>query len=889
MKREYRYKPGDMIPGSRLRVVRPVGYGGMGTIYECEQTLTGLRYVVKVIHPELLAGKGMLARMEQEARVLAQLRHPNIVQIFWADMTNEDPPLFYYVMEKLDGYTLRRLQHNAVSRGVPLRMDFILRSMESLLNALAHAHSYGMIHRDVKPDNIFVHTGEIIKLLDWGIAAVRGKRRTTSRGFVGTLGYGAPEQFLGGQPTSATDIWAVGVICYELAAGREPFGGEATEFATAQAILSKTPVPPSTFRPEIPPALDALILQMLEKEPTKRPSDALSVASELEKIRKALLAQELPLPELMGLELMEGMGPPSITNVEEDFEEEEEPPPSAQADAIAAAPAASKPAEGAAAPLPYSDTDVLTASAVDRAIGRPVVPAPPPLPSTPAQRTLESPKASGEAQPRPQSGSDRPSRPSSQISVPWARALRALEGSTTIRRAPLPETLALSNRDAMTPALGVAPRAIRGQTEVLQPAPPPLHAAPHIAVARTEPIASQAAPAPIATEVPSRPYSQTDFQPFKEAPIVELGPVAEAPKGADLPFHPARPAKPEAKAAPDATPAAERRGLRSEHAEPAVRQRPPPVPHAAATPLAQAEPRPAATALSHQDAACHAPAAGAGPVLSTGARCRPAPAKDSPAPLATRPLLDWGAAGTPAVQLPAVQPDEVESQASAVRTVTSAPAVSTVPWPFATGVARRVLVVFAVSLVSGLSVFGGIAAIYLYRTPGRFMGPAASSLEVSAAPIALGGAAPSAAASSEERAGNERLAAELPPASPVASGAANPPAPLGRPSGSSAPGELERPATAPPDPPESPKELVAANPPVSSASTTPRSKVSRQHAPASQKPFRDLPFHVSGTDTVPSSDEEPFGAAFLSRGKPTASPAPARPRPAATVPSRGAQ
>ena len=381
------------MPGTTLRIVRPLGYGGMGAVYEVEQTFTEIRYVLKVIHPELITGKGMLARMEKEAKLLAKLKHANIVQVVWAGLTDESPPLFYHVMEKLEGYTLRRLIRKAKERGIKIRIDFILRMMISLLNALAYAHAHGIIHRDIKPDNVFVHIGEIIKLLDFGIVFEIGMRRTTSRGFVGTLGYGATEQITGGELTPATDLWAVGVVLFELLTCCEPFGTAPTEYAMAQAVLFKPCVRPSELRPDIPPSLDDLILRLLEKDPAKRPSHASDVALELERIRAELA--ELPSPghaDLMGLDLMDSIGPPSITNVEEDLEEEV-PPSSELQTGDPKGPARQVQVEGAQAlgVAPRKATDLLSPSVVEHAVRKAAPAYPPPSADSGASSAVADP------------------------------------------------------------------------------------------------------------------------------------------------------------------------------------------------------------------------------------------------------------------------------------------------------------------------------------------------------------------------------------------------------------------------------------------------------------------------------------------------------------------
>ncbi len=522
--RELRYQEGQLIPGTNLRVVKPIGYGGMGAIYECEETFTELRYVVKVIHADLISGQGMLERMQKEAKVLAKLNHPNIIRIFWAGLTDESPPLFYYVMEKLNGYSLRRLCRKAVEQKIDLPIDSVLKIVIRLLHGLDHAHRRGIIHRDIKPDNVFVHSGIKIKLLDFGIVVEIGVQRTTSRGFVGTVAYGATELFTRGEITPATDLWSVGVLLYELLTGRLPFGDAPTEHALAVAILTTAPRPPNTLRPDIPQALNDLILELLEKDPLKRPSDAHVVAAQLSKIRAELGEDERDEQDLMAPGLMEGMGPPSITNVEEEV-----PPSSERGQALGDAIAEAAPDDprrrdtevvvGQPAPVHRGATEVL---AVPPAVAEPLpnaVPPSPPNGCTPnppsASRQSPEPLPAGRAVHDRDRSTDCPAHreptadsrdPEGDRAVPWADVLRQMGGDPvpTIQRAPLPENLALSLRNAKTPAFGVVPVARQGAAERnTAPMGPTPHATPSRGADRTAPAG------------PSGGDPRTAFQPFE--------------------------------------------------------------------------------------------------------------------------------------------------------------------------------------------------------------------------------------------------------------------------------------------------------------------------------------------------------------------------------------
>src|SRR5262245_31629392 len=163
------YQAGEQIPGTVYCVLKPIAAGGMGSVYEVEDTTVGKKYVLKTLLPTLGDREDLARRMAAEARVLAKLQHPNIVEVITAGLTGDDMKLPFYVMERLEGLNLRTVLEKKgaldVERAVCIAID--------LLDALAHAHESGVIHRDVKPENIYLHQartgGTTTKLLDFGI------------------------------------------------------------------------------------------------------------------------------------------------------------------------------------------------------------------------------------------------------------------------------------------------------------------------------------------------------------------------------------------------------------------------------------------------------------------------------------------------------------------------------------------------------------------------------------------------------------------------------------------------------------------------------------------------------------------------------------------------
>jgi len=281
------YQPGEQVPGTVYRIVGLIGAGGMGTVYEVEDETIGKRYVLKTLHPQLGAREDLARRMQSEARTLARLNHPNIVEVITAGVTADDLRLPYYVMQKLNGQSLRLV----LEKKGQLELTHAYHITIDLLDALDHAHDKGVIHRDVKPDNIFLHRTSagvtLTKLLDFGIVSIldSGGGETAGR-FVGTLRYAAPEQLRGEKATPKTDVYAAGLVLYEIIAGRGPFDDVGDPQSIGTAHLKKLPPPVSLFADAIPRELDILLSAALAKDPTGRPRDAFSFAASLRNLKR---------------------------------------------------------------------------------------------------------------------------------------------------------------------------------------------------------------------------------------------------------------------------------------------------------------------------------------------------------------------------------------------------------------------------------------------------------------------------------------------------------------------------------------------------------------------------------------------------------------------------
>jgi serine/threonine-protein kinase len=247
-----------------------LGGGGMGDVYLADHVLLRRSCAVKLIRPERAGDPGTLARFEREVQATAALTHPNTVQVF--DYGHTPDGTFYYVMEHLPGVTLAEL----VSADGPLPPARAVHLLRQLCGALAEAHAAGLTHRDIKPGNVIVcergGVPDVAKLLDFGLvqtAADADDKLTHVGAVVGTPSYMAPEQISGEPADARTDIYALGALGYFLLTGRPPFAGKTVAQLLA-AHLHERPEPPRAHRPDLPPALEAVVLRCLAKRPAER-------------------------------------------------------------------------------------------------------------------------------------------------------------------------------------------------------------------------------------------------------------------------------------------------------------------------------------------------------------------------------------------------------------------------------------------------------------------------------------------------------------------------------------------------------------------------------------------------------------------------------------------
>ena len=253
----------DHVLGGRYRLRRELARGGMAAVWEAEDKVLTRRVAIKILHPHLAGDDGFRTRFRREAVAAARLAHPHIVTTY---DTGRDADVAYIVMELVDGTTLARLLKAQGPLPVAKAVDVAVQ----VADALACAHAHGVVHRDVKPANILLREDGHVKVADFGIAKAGAGNDLTRTGVVmGTAKYLSPEQVSGSPADAGSDIYALGIVLYEMLAGSVPFLGD-TELSTAVARLTAAPGSLRDRRPDIPRSLEAVALRSLARDPAAR-------------------------------------------------------------------------------------------------------------------------------------------------------------------------------------------------------------------------------------------------------------------------------------------------------------------------------------------------------------------------------------------------------------------------------------------------------------------------------------------------------------------------------------------------------------------------------------------------------------------------------------------
>ncbi|OOM77553.1 serine/threonine-protein kinase PrkC [Clostridium puniceum] len=262
---------------NRYKLLEKIGEGGMGIVYKAKCTLLNRFVAVKILKAELSDDEDFITRFKREANSIASLSHTNIVNVY--DVGSENN-INFIVMEYINGKTLKQL----IKENVRLNSLKTVNIALQIAKALQYAHKNNIIHRDIKPDNILITEENIVKLTDFGIAKVADAGTlTNSNKIIGSVHYFSPEQAKGKFVDCRTDIYALGIVMYELITGQVPFNGE-TSISVAIMHIQEPVIPPIKVITDIPENINTIILKTLEKEPTNR----FQTAKELTKVLKAL-------------------------------------------------------------------------------------------------------------------------------------------------------------------------------------------------------------------------------------------------------------------------------------------------------------------------------------------------------------------------------------------------------------------------------------------------------------------------------------------------------------------------------------------------------------------------------------------------------------------------
>ena len=265
---------------NRYEIIECIGIGGMAVVYKARDHRLNRLVAVKILKPELAQDADFRRRFHDESQAVAMLSNANIVSVY--DVSHSDG-LDYIVMELVDGMTLKQYMKK---RGTPLNWREALHFITQIVRALSHAHSRGIIHRDIKPHNIMILRDGSVKVTDFGIAQLASAAQNTmTQEAIGSVHYISPEQAKGSHVDCRTDIYSAGVVLYEMLTGRLPFEGDTPVFVAIQHINS-IPVPPRSLNPDVPRALETITMKAMAPDLSQRYGSADEMLEDLKEFRK---------------------------------------------------------------------------------------------------------------------------------------------------------------------------------------------------------------------------------------------------------------------------------------------------------------------------------------------------------------------------------------------------------------------------------------------------------------------------------------------------------------------------------------------------------------------------------------------------------------------------
>src|SRR6266481_4056644 len=283
------YTPGTRI--DHYEIMCLLGHGGMNRVYLAEDVLNQQKVVLKFPNDDLIGSVAVFERYKREAEIGSRLDHPHVQRLL---NTGEKRSEHYLVMEYIQGRSLREVMEEHAPDLLP--QAEAIRLTIQICDALAYCHEHGVFHRDIKPENIMIQDDGSIKIIDFGVALLEGARRVTWRGLSGTVGtpdYMAPEQLQGERGTASSDIYAIGVMLYEMLCGHTPFEGE-NVFAIINQHVSQDPPSILQFNPSLSPALATVVMRTIRRDPDKRYKSIDDLLYDLHHLNEVLPVQYKP-------------------------------------------------------------------------------------------------------------------------------------------------------------------------------------------------------------------------------------------------------------------------------------------------------------------------------------------------------------------------------------------------------------------------------------------------------------------------------------------------------------------------------------------------------------------------------------------------------------------